>query len=115
MSPSLEDIYTHNAVAWMGTRAKFVKYEDLLTNVNQLSSTSAEQYFANLFDTMGLGTLPDDWRVRIEIGADRKQSGTARENLLGLQSSIPDVLPDQQKQLVEYAVPGLRSLLGYHR
>ena len=112
-SPSLEDIYTHNAVAWMGTRATFVKYEDLLTNVKQLSSTSAEHYFANLFDTMGLGKLPDDWRERIEVGADRKQSGTARENLSGSQRSIPDVLPDQQKRLVEYAVPGLRNLLGY--
>jgi len=47
------------------------------------------------------------------VGSDRKQSGTARENLAGLNEVIPDTLPDKQKQMVDYAAPGLRALLGY--
>ena len=47
------------------------------------------------------------------MGSDREQSGTARENLEGLSAEIPDVLPDTQKRLVEFAAPGLREMLGY--
>jgi hypothetical protein len=43
----------------------------------------------------------------------RCQCGTARENLAGPANDVPDELPDQQKQLVDYLMPGLRSLLGY--
>jgi hypothetical protein len=60
-----------------------------------------------------MGPLPDDWRERVLVGSDRKQSGTARENLAGLNEVIPDTLPDKQKQMVDYAAPGLRALLGY--
>ena len=58
-------------------------------------------------------SLPDDWRERVRVGADRKQSGTARENLRGGDTSVPDKLSDGQKALVNYAAPGLRQLLGY--
>ena len=57
--------------------------------------------------------VPDDWRERVQIGSDKKQSGTARENLTDIRLKFPDELPDGQKQLVEFALPGLRTLLGY--
>ena len=47
------------------------------------------------------------------IGSDKAQSGTARDNLQGDDSRLPEELPDIQKKLVEYALPGLRALLGY--
>ena len=53
------------------------------------------------------------WRERVKIGADRKQSGTARENLTGVGIELPAVLPDLQKRMIDFAAPGLRSLLGY--
>ena len=66
-----------------------------------------------LFEACGINPVPADWRNRVEIGADRKQSSTARENLSGAQSDLPDELPEIQKRLVDYAAPGLRALLGY--
>jgi hypothetical protein len=81
--------------------------------VRNLDSDDAEAYFASTLKYCGIKVLPDDWRERIRIGSDRKQSGTARENLAGPASGIPDELPDEQKKLVDFAVPGLRQLLGY--
>ena len=49
----------------------------------------------------------------MKIGSDRKQSGTARENLELGDVNIPAELPDTQKKLVDYTAPGLRELLGY--
>jgi isopenicillin N synthase-like dioxygenase len=61
-----------------------------------------------------MGQMPEDWRERVRIGSDREQSGTARENLAGGGIfEVPDELPDTQKKLVNYAAPGLRSVLGY--
>ncbi len=31
-SPTLNEIYTHNAVGWLGTKAKIIKYEDIVNN-----------------------------------------------------------------------------------
>ena len=112
-SPTLQEIYTHNAVAWMGTKAIFVKYEDLLANVKDVESDRSRKFFESLFNNAGLGPLPKDWVERVRIGADRKQSGTARENLAGLREPVPDTLPDKQRQMVDYAAPGLRPILGY--
>ncbi len=112
-APTLAEIYTHNAVSWLGTKVTLVRFEELLENVRNLESGSAERFFGDLLGHCGISTLPDDWRERIRIGSDRKQSGTARENLAGGQYDVPDELPEQQKQLVDFAVPGLRSLLGY--
>lgn len=113
-APTLHEIFTHNAVAWLGTGVKLVKYEDIVRHVKCLDTREAETFFVDLLAVIGLDTLPDDWQERVRIGADRKQSGTSRENLAGLRFTIPDVLPDMQKQLVEYAAPGLRRILGYY-
>ncbi|HEX7761588.1 MAG TPA: hypothetical protein VF459_18930 [Caulobacteraceae bacterium] len=110
-SPGLLDIYTHNAVAWMGTSAVIVRYEDVLAAVNDVHSRAAERFFSRLFGDCGLDMAPD-WQERVLAGSDRKQSRTARENLnVGVE--IPDTLPDAQKRLVDFCAPGLRALLGY--
>lgn len=112
-APSMQDIFMHNAAAWMGTQVRILKMEELLDAVRNLDSDPAERYFADTLAFLGIDPLPDDWRERVRIGSDRKQSGTARENLSGPASNVPDELPDAQKQLVEFAIPGLRTLLGY--
>lgn len=110
--PNLEEIYRHNAVAWMGTSAKIIRYEDLLPQVKALDSAEAKIFFQDLFDFAGIA-LPSDWQDRVRIGSDRKQSGTARENLDLGNVDIPSELPAKQKELVDYTAPGLRELLGY--
>ena len=115
-APSLADIFTHNAVAWLGTKAAVLHYEDLVHHVKNLDGPGAESFFAGLLENCGIGDLPGDWRERVRIGSDREQSGTARENLAGGDRFVvPDELPDTQKTLVDYAAPGLRETLGYGR
>jgi hypothetical protein len=112
-APTLREIYTHNAVSWLGTKAHLVRFEELIRHITTLDTWEAEGFFQGLFDDCSMGELPDDWRERVRIGADRKQSGTARENLVGSMFEVPDQLPDVQKRLVDFAAPGLRSVLGY--
>ena len=112
--PSMFDMYMHNAVAWLGVADGIVRYEDLVENVRTLDELSAEVYFRKLFAQCGIDPVPQDWRERVRIGADRKHSGTARENLSGQGAEIPDELPEAQKRLVQFFAPGLRELLGYH-
>lgn len=111
-APPMVEVYTFNAVAWLGTGAAVLKYEDLVANLRDLDGPGAAPFFARLLDLCGIA-MPADWRERVRIGADRKFSGTARENLTGLPFAIPDELPDMQKRLVDYAAPGLRAVLGY--
>lgn len=110
---SMRELFTYNAVAWLGSDATMVRYEDLVQAVKTLDSGDAEAFFTGLFDACGLAETPADWRERVRIGSDRKQSGTARENLTEGGITIPDVLTGHQRQLVEFAAPGLRNLLGY--
>lgn len=113
-APSLGEIFTHNAVSWLGTNARLLHFENLLHHVKNLDTEDAHSFFAALLADCGLGELPDDWRERVRVGSDRRQSGTARENLVGGgELEVPNELPEQQKQLVDYAVPGLRRVLGY--
>lgn len=113
---NMRDLFTYNAVAWSGSDCTILRYEDLLDAVKNLGSADSDAYFEQLFEATGLPEIPDDWRERVRIGSDRKQSGTARENLtdnedIGIQ--IPDALTARQRELVEFAAPGLRQLLGY--
>lgn len=112
-APSLYDIFTHNAVSWLGTSVRVLRFEDLLRHVRNIDSEEAEFFFRELLKDCGIRSLPADWRERIRIGSDRQQSGTARENLVGGVIDVPDELSDQQKALVNYAAPGLRRILGY--
>ncbi|MDH5584240.1 MAG: hypothetical protein OEY82_10275 [Gammaproteobacteria bacterium] len=113
-APSLNEIFTHNAVAWLYTKTRILRFEELLRNVRNLDSDEAETFFAQLLADCGINKLPDDWRERVRVGSDRNQSGTARENLVGGGNlDVPDELSDAQKDLVNYAAPGLRRILGY--
>jgi len=106
-------IFTNNAVSWLGTEAKLIRYENLLHHVENLDGIAAEEFFTSLLKHCNIN-MPEDWRLRVKIGSDRNQSGTARENLNLKGQEIPSELPDMQKQLVDYAAPGLRALLGYN-
>jgi len=111
-APHLQEIFLHNAVSWLGTDAKLVRYEELIAALRELDAPMAEAYFTGLLGACGIA-LPADWRERVRVGSDRNQSGTARENLRGPAADVPEELPEQQKRLVEYAAPGLRRILGY--
>jgi hypothetical protein len=110
--PSLEETFRHNGAAWIGAGTYLIRYEELVQAVKALGTPASDRYFTGLFEACGIA-LPDDWRERVRIGSDRKQSSTARENLKPSPVQLPDELPEIQKQLVDYAAPGLRKLLGY--
>lgn len=111
-APSLNDIYEMNAAAWLGARVHVVKYEDLVRHLGKLDSDDAEQFFTTLLDACGINR-PADWKERVLVGSDRKQSATARENLTGISLEFPTTLGDRHRALVDYQAPGLRALLGY--
>lgn len=110
--PTMNDIFLNNVVAWLGTSIHLVKYEDIIFHLKDLGTPEAEQFFGDLLKIADID-LPDDWKKRIEIGSDRKQSGTARENLVMKGPAVPKDLPDMQKKLVDIACPGVRDILGY--
>ena len=113
-APDMYEIFTHNAVSWLGTKIRLLRMEELLACIKNLDAPEAKNFFSQLLQDCGIKELPDDWRERVRVGADREQSGTARENLVGGGSfDVPDELPDTQKKLVDFAVPGLRAILGY--
>jgi hypothetical protein len=112
-APKLSDMYDLNVAAWLGSsNVQAVKYEDLIRHVRSLQKLEAREFFSELLEAAGIA-LPDDWAERVVIGADRKHSGTARENLTGISLQLPDTLPEKHRRLVDYAAPGLRQLLGY--
>ena len=111
-APPLAALFTYNAVAWLGTGVHLVRYEDLVSALKDLDGKAGEQFFSSLFEACGI-ERPDDWRERVRIGSDRKQSGTARENLTGVEIEFPTELPELQKRMIDFAAPGLRALLGY--
>ena len=111
--PSLKDMYELNVVGWLGSDIVPVRYEDLLSHVSKLETSEAEAYFSHLLDACGIGALPQNWRERVLVGSDRRQSGTARENLTGIRLDLPNSLPEKHKSLIEFVAPGLRKILGY--
>ncbi len=110
--PNLREIFMHNGVAWMHAGSLVLKFEDLIHNVKNLDEPEAEVFFRKLLDACGMD-IPDDWRERVRIGSDKRQSGTARENLTDIRMELPGTLPEGQKKLIDFAVPGLRKVLGY--
>jgi hypothetical protein len=111
-APPMADIYRFNAAAWLGSDIHVIQFEQLVRQCADLGSDEAEAFFTALLGACGIA-VPGDWRDRVRIGSDRKQSGTARENLAGQTLSLPDSLPAKHRRLVDFAAPGLRSLLGY--
>lgn len=110
--PALREVFTFHAVAWMGTGAEIVRYEDIVAHLGRLDTDAGEVFFRDLLGKFGIRKLPADWRERIREGSDRKHSATAREHL-STAAVVPAALPETQKLLVEQAAPGLRALLGY--
>jgi len=110
--PPLAVTYQYNAIEWLDAGVHLVRYEDLVGALHDLEGDDAEAYFGALFTACGI-QRPDDWRERVRVGSDRKQSGTARENLTGVAARIPSELPDKQKLMVDQSLPGLRAILGY--
>jgi hypothetical protein len=111
-SPTVREIFQHNALAWMGTKVRVIRMEDLVAAVKDLDSSDSERFFDDILTFLGIAK-PSDWRERVRTGADREQSGTARENLSGIREVIPSELPELQKRLVDHMLPGVRELLGY--
>jgi hypothetical protein len=111
-TPPLASTYAYNALAWLGTGVHLVRYEDLIGAIAGIDGKDAERFFQELLDACGI-ERPADWRKRIVVGSDRKQSGTARENLTGIGVELPSRLPDIQKQMIDFAAPHLREILGY--
>lgn len=111
-APGLAEQYRFNALAWIGTGALVVRYEDLVAHVAAIETPAAEACFAEILGHCGIA-MPENWRERVLTGADRRQSGTARENLKLAPIALPDELPDAQKRVIEAAAPGLRAALGY--
>ncbi len=113
-TPSLGDMYQLNVAAWLGSSSVHaVRYEELARNANNPDTDEAAAYFAELLGACGIAPLPANWSDRVKVGSDRRQSGTARENLTGVTVELPESLPARHRQLVEYTAPGLRQLLGY--
>lgn len=110
--PAMQDVYTFNAAAWLGTGVCLCRYEDIVRHLSNIDSPETEAWFRHLLEACGI-TMPADWKARVLIGADRKQSATARENLQVDEGRIPATLPEAQKRLIEVAMPGMRALLGY--
>jgi hypothetical protein len=111
--PSLSNMYELNVVGWLASDVFPIRYEQLRDHLKDIETPEAEAYFRALFDACGISPVPENWRERVTVGADRRQSGTARENLTGIRVKLPDLLPEKHQRLIEYAAPGLRSILGY--
>ena len=111
-APPLASVFVYNALAWLGTGVHLVRYEDLVAAVKDIDSESSKGFFAAIFKAAGI-ERPADWRERVRVGSDRNQSGTARENLSGVEFQFPQTLPIMQRKMVDLAAPGLRELLGY--
>jgi hypothetical protein len=112
-APPLADMYELNVVAWLGSDVHPVRFEELVSHAADLDGAAAEAYFSALLGACGITPLPANWRERVAVGADRRQSATARENLTGVDVEIPASLPERHRRLVDYAAPGLRQVLGY--
>ena len=91
-----------------------MRYEELTAQPGRLDTDAAENYFRELLLACGIADLPGDWRDRVTIGADRRQSGTARENLSQIALAVPAELPPMQRRHVDLTAPGLCEILRYH-
>jgi hypothetical protein len=112
--PSLADMYELNVVAWLGSKDVHpVRFEELREHARAVESPAAQDYFATLLEACGIAPLPNNWRERVRVGADPRQSGTARQNLTGVGVDFPDTLSERHRRLIDFAAPGLRETLGY--
>jgi hypothetical protein len=115
LTKGIKEVYLNWGINWIAAGAPFVRYEDIMgmvAHVREGREAEARPYFENLFGEVGI-SLPEDWAERVIAGADPEKSGTARQNLKGDVSNIPDELTPMQKQLVDAYIPNVRNFLGY--
>ena len=111
-APKLADMYDLNVAAWLGSSdVHAVRYEDLVRHVRNLESERRRKTFLRrtVRCLPPFRQFPAIGASGSKVGADRKHSGTARENLTGIRIELPDYLPDRHRRLVDYAAPGLGS------
>lgn len=116
LTKGIREVYMNWGVNWIAAGAPFVRYEDLMQMVGYVrdgNQNEARPYFETMFRKVGI-ELPVDWADRVIAGADPEKSGTARQNLKGDLSNIPDELTVMQKALVDSYIPNVRNLLGYN-
>lgn len=113
--PPLRVIYDQY-VMWLGSGAKFVKYEDVVSSVANIDSPEAETFFSDFFKFIGIENLPEDWRERVSLMSNPSLSPTYRDNLTYKSfSGFPykKELDQEYKDLIDYTCPNLRTILGY--
>ena len=66
-APNLQEIFVHNAVGWLGTKAQLVRFEDIKHHLADLDSGAAETYFADLLGKCGIEALPDQSSVTSHV------------------------------------------------
>ena len=74
--PNMEEIYVHNAVAWLHTDTIVLKFEDLLHAVKNLDEPEAEVFSRKPLDARG-SDLPYDWLARVRIVSGQNAGGPA--------------------------------------
>src|SRR5262245_48884791 len=52
--PTLQEIYLHNAVSWLGTDVALLRYEELADALAQIESPRGESYFRELLARCGI-------------------------------------------------------------
>lgn len=114
-SPPMLQQYELYIIGWLASDSYLVRYEDLVHHIKSIDSAEAKTYFSELLNKCGIA-VPHNWKERIIIGSDPKQSATARENINTSKPTIefPQELSDKHKQMIDFAAPGLRNLLGYN-
>lgn len=113
--PPLRRVYDEYLM-WLGSGAKFVRYEDVVSSVNNIEDKTAETFFSEFFEFIGIENLPEDWKERVRLGADPEFSPTHRKNLTYKSfSGFPykKELDQEYKDLIDYTCPNLRTILGY--
>lgn len=108
----VQEMYQQTFFSWWDKHpdVSAFRYEDLIKHTNDLHTDEADVFFSRLFEIFD--QRPLDWRARIQAGADKRLSVTARENLI-VNTEIPRTLSDLQMELLEKKAPSLRERLGY--
>jgi hypothetical protein len=108
--PSIGDIYKENAIKWFSS-SYVVKYEDLISGLDNLVNKKDEAYIKTLLKEIGFDCLPENWIEIIADGANPKWSKTS--NLVFSRNDICTYLTLDQRLQFEMLNPGLRNSLGY--
>ena len=94
-APSLADMYDLNVAAWLGSSIVYPVATKIFCVTSATSRARKQKAISpGSWRLVAFRRVPADWRERVKVGSDRRRSGTARENLTGIASEIPDKLPE---------------------